>query len=147
MKKSILLAIILLGGLSVFSQVRRPNRGVPNQPYEPTEREIEKQKQKMEERMDEFINNFLSTLEADEFQKEIVKQSLNSYFEKKGEIFKAQYERSIERIDAVKELDETHFKDIEGLISEDDMGKIKELIKGEFDEKEAKKKRKKKKKN
>ena len=40
-----------------------------------------------------------------------------------------------------------HFKDLEELISESDMAKIKEMIKGNFDEKEiVKEKRKKKKK-
>jgi hypothetical protein len=110
------------------------------------EQEIEKRKKAMEERREEYMDNFISTLEADDFQKVIIEQYLESYFEKKIEIYQGNYEVDKARTDAVKVLDETHFSDIEELISEGDMKKIRAFCKGDFDEKKAEKERKKKKK-
>jgi hypothetical protein len=155
MKKTVFLIFALLIGLNVFGQMRRNrNNGIPQTRREPTEQEIEKRKRLMEERKDEFIANFLTTLEADDFQKEIIKQSLNSYFVEKLALLKIPFEHSLDREKAIKNLDDTHFVELKELISESDMTKIKDLTKGKFDEKEVvkekkkkKKKRKKKKKN
>ena len=146
MKKAALLTFILLLAFSTYAQSRRDRMGNPVISREPTEDEIAKYEQKLEDRKDEFIANFLTTLEADDFQKEIIKQYLNSYFEAKKEVLKIKYEHSIDRKEAIKKLNETHFKDLEELISENDMTKIKDMIKGDFDEKEVKKKKKKKRK-
>ncbi|MEM9679252.1 MAG: hypothetical protein AAF901_02925 [Bacteroidota bacterium] len=133
--------------LTAFAQ-RRPMRGnIPQNNQQPTQEDIEERKRKMEERREEYIANFIATLEADDFQKVIIKQTLDSYFEKKINLYKIPYQSSVEREDAVKELDENHFKELEELISENDMKKIREMLAGGFDEKEAKKKKKKKKKN
>lgn len=146
MKKIVLLAFALLLGFSTYGQSRRDRMGNPVVQREPTEKDIENYKRKVEERKEEFIANFLTTLEADDFQKEIIKQYLNSYFDEKQKLYKIKYERAFDRQEAVKNLDKTHFKDLEELISEDDMAKIKEMIQGDFDEKEVKKEKKKKKK-
>lgn len=146
MKKSALLIFALLLAFSTHAQSRRDRMGNPVINRKPTEEEIAKYEQKLEERKDEYIDNFLTTLEADDFQKEIIKQYLNSYFEAKTEVLKIKYERSFDREQAIKKLDESHFKDLEELISENDMTKIKDMIKGDFDEKEVKKKKKKKRK-
>lgn len=146
MEKLTLLALALLLGFSLHAQTRRDRMGNPIVNREPTEEEIAKYEQKLEERKDEYIANFLTTLEADDFQKEIIKQYLNSYFEAKKEVLKVKYERIFDREQAIKKLDESHFKDLEELISENDMTKIKDMIKGDFDESEVKKKKKKKKK-
>ena len=145
MKNIVIVVFALFMGLNTYSQMRRNRNMVPQTNSEPSEREIEKRKREVEERKDEFITNFLTTLEADEFQKQIIRQYLDSYIMEKEALFKVKYERSFDRIEAVKKLDETHFKDLEELISESDMAKIKEMIKGNFDEKEVKKKKKKKK--
>ncbi|MEO1033318.1 MAG: hypothetical protein AAFX55_18160 [Bacteroidota bacterium] len=145
MKKLILIALALLLGFSSYAQ-RRDRMGNPIVPREPTEEEIAKYQRLIEERKDEYIANFITTLEADDFQKEIIKQYLNSYFDRKEELLKVRYERSFDRQQAMKKLDDTHFKELEELISKNDMVKIKEMIKGDFDEKEVKKKKKKKKK-
>lgn len=147
MKKIVLLAFALLLGLSSYSQSRRDRMGNPIINREPTKEEIAKYEQKVEDRKDEYIANFLTTHEADDFQKEIIKQYLNSYYDAKSELLKTRYEHTLEREEAIKKLDESHFKDLEELISKNDMAKIKDLIKGEFDEKEVKKKKKKKRKN
>ncbi|MDO1500493.1 hypothetical protein Q2T40_10170 [Winogradskyella maritima] len=148
--KKILVLLLLIGfGTSVDAQMRRggdPLRQsrIPQQPQEPTEEQKEEYARKMKERQEEYLANFITTLEADDFQKEIIKQNLNSYFEKKIAIYKLPFERSIQRQDAIKQLDDTHFKELETLISEKDMLKIKEMIKGDFNENEVKKKKKKK---
>ncbi|WP_430468303.1 hypothetical protein [Winogradskyella ouciana] len=145
MKKIVLITFALFLGLNTFAQ-RRDRMGNPVVNREPTEKDIENYKRKIEERKEEFIANFLTTLEADEFQKEIIKQYLNSYFDAKQEVLKVKYERNFDREEAVKKLDNSHFKELEELISKDDMAKIKEMIKGNFDEQEVKKEKKKKRK-
>ncbi|NRD22482.1 hypothetical protein HNV10_04470 [Winogradskyella litoriviva] len=146
MKKSILLLFALLFAISTQAQMRRNTSRVPQTSSEPTEEQLKKRAQEMEERKDEYIDNFLTTLEADEFQKHIIKQNINSFFEAKVALFKIQYEHSIDRKTAVENLENTHFKDLEELISESDMAKIKEMIKGGFDEKEVLKEKKEKRK-
>ena len=151
MKKTILFLFVLTLSLSGYSQYgqnqrQRPGQVAPQANREPSEREIAEGKRKAEERKQEYISNFLSTLEADEFQKEITRQYLDSYWNKKIELLKVKYDHSLDREAAIKQLDDTHFKELEGLISEADMTKIKGLISGDFDEKEVKKKKRKKKK-
>lgn len=144
MKKIVVIAFALLFGINSYAQSRRDRMGNPIIPRQPTEQEIEKRKQMIEERKEEYIANFITTLEADDFQKEIIKQNLYSYYDAKIALLKVRYARSLDRIEAIKKLDDTHFKELEELISKNDMDKIKELIKGNFDEKEVKKEKKKK---
>jgi hypothetical protein len=147
MKKIILILITLMISLTLYGQRPSNMNRIPQTSSEPTEQEIAKRKRMMEERKDEFIANFLTTLEGDEFQKEIIKQSLNSFYVEKIAVLKTQFERSFDREQAIKNLEDTHFLDLKDLISEGDMTKIRELIKGNFDEKEVKKEKKKKRKN
>ena len=146
MKKIVIISFALLLGFSVQAQLRRDRMGNPVVNSQPTQQDIEKRKQMIEERKEEYIANFITTLEADDFQKEIIKQYLDSYYDAKIALLKVKYERSLDRDEAIKQLDNTHFKELEELISKNDMDKIKELIKGNFDEKEVKKERKKKRK-
>ncbi len=149
MKKVIIVFFALFIGLNVFGQ-RQRNRdrmGNPRVSREPSEQDIEKHKRKIEERKQEFITNFITTLEADDFQKEIIKQTINSFFDEKIAVLKIKFERHFDRQEAVKKLEKTHFKDLKELISESDMTKINEMIKGNFDEKEVKKEKKKRKKD
>ena len=147
MKKIVFIIFALFIGLNVFGQVgRNMNNRIPQTSREPSEKDIENRKRLMEERKDEFIANFLTTLEADDFQKEIIKQSLNSFYDAKVAIFKTPFERHFDREQAVKKLEDTHFVDLKDLISEGDMAKVKEMIKGDFNEKEVIKEKKKKKK-
>ncbi|WP_299100509.1 hypothetical protein [uncultured Winogradskyella sp.] len=146
MKKLIFIAFALLLSLNLSAQRSRNTNQIPQTQSEPTEEQIAKHKRDMEERRDEYIQNFLSTLEADEFQKHIIKQNIISFFEAKTELYKVKYEHSMDRKNAVEKLEKTHFKDLEELISENDMTKLMEMIKGDFDEKEVIKKKKKKRK-
>lgn len=148
MKKVLLILFALFIGLNVYSQRRsNMNDRIPQTNREPTEKDIAKRDKMMKERKEEFIANFLTTLEADDFQKEIIKQRLNSFYDAKVEIFKTKFEHAIDRETAVKKLEDTHFADLKELITEGDMAKIKQMITGGFDEKEVVKEKKKKKKN
>ena len=148
MKTLILVLFTFLLGFNVYGQSqmnrRRDRNRIPQ--AEPSEQQREAQRREMEERKDEYIANFLTTLEGDDFQKEIVKQTLNSFYEERVALYQIRYERSIDRKDALTKLEESHFKDLKELISEDDMTKITEMIAGNFDEKEVTKKKKKRKK-
>jgi hypothetical protein len=148
MKKLVLLFFILFLGFNLSAQIQR-NRGarqIPQTNREPTAADIAKRERMIEERKAEFIDKFLSTLEADDFQKEITKQYLYSYFDKKMEVLKVPYERSFEREEAVKKLNESHFLELKELISKPDMEKIQKLLDGEYEEEGKKKKKKKRKK-
>jgi len=148
MKKTVFIIFALLIGLNVYGQMGRRNRSnrIPQATREPSEKDIEKRNRLIEERKEEYIENFLTTLEADDFQKQIIKQYLNSYYEAKLAIIKTPFEHHFDRERAMKNLDDTHFSELKELISEGDMAKIKELTKGDFDEKEVVKEKKKKKK-
>lgn len=146
MKNLVIILFTIILGFNVNAQMRRDMNRIPQTRSEPTEQEIAKQKRMIEDRKNEFIDNFLTTLEGDEFQKEIVKQHLNTFYDAKLAILKTPFDRSFEREQAVKKLEDNHFLDLKNLISEDDMSKIKEMIRGKFDEKEVKKERKKRKK-
>ncbi|MDN3493046.1 hypothetical protein [Winogradskyella bathintestinalis] len=147
MKKTILILFAIILGLNIHAQRRRHMNDIPQTNREPSEKEIETRERKMNERKQEFIDNFITTLEADEFQKHIVKQHINSFFDERMIILKTRFDHSLDRKNAIENLENTHFKDIEELISEGDMSKIKEMIKGDFDEKEVVKKKKKKRRN
>lgn len=131
-----LVIIFTIGLGSIYAQNVAPNAS-----------QKELQERKLEERKQEYISNFLTTIDADDFQKEIIKQKIDSFFEKKLALLKLPYKRSVELQEAVHNLENTHFKDIEDIISEDTMSKIKEMIQGDFDEKKVKKEKRKKGKN
>lgn len=113
----------------------------------PNESQKVRMEQKMEERKQDYINNFLYTLDADEFQKEIIKQKLNSFFDEKIILLKRPYNRSVELQEAITNLENSHFKDIVNMVSEDTMKKIIEMAQGDFNEKEVVKEKRKKRKN
>lgn len=146
MKKTFFIVFAVLLGLNVYSQSRNMNNRIPRTNREPTEKDIAKRDRMVKERKDKFIANFLTTLEADDFQKEIIKQYLNSFSDAKIEILKTKFEHSIDRETAIKKLEDTHFVELKELISEGDMAKIKVMITGGFDEKKVEKEKKKKKK-
>ncbi|SDS96251.1 hypothetical protein [Winogradskyella sediminis] len=150
MKKVVLFIFAILLGLNVHAQRRGSSlNNIPQSNREPTKQEIAKYEREAEERKEEYIANFLTTLEADEFQKQIIKINLNSFLEEKIALLNTKFEHRLDREEAVKNLEDTHFLELQELISKSDMEKIKDLIKGDFNEKEVvkdkKKKRKKKK--
>jgi len=102
------------------------------------EKDVERKKQK-------YINDFVKTLDVDDFQKEIIKQSMYSYFEEITEINGLRL-KSYERDTQIELLDKSHFRDLKAIVSEDVMSKIMDALTGKWDKKAEKKKKKKKKK-
>lgn len=149
MKNIYILLFAAFISLNSYSQMRRQGMNmnrIPQTNTEPSEREIEKRKKEMEERKAEYITNFLTTLEADDFQKEIIKQYINSFYDAKLALLKTRFEHNLAKKEAITKLENSHFKALEELISANDMAKIKTLITGGFDEKEVVKKKKRKRK-
>ena len=146
MNKTVVAIVFLFLSLNVLSQTRRDRMGNPQVNREPTEQEIAKREREIEQRKQEYISNFLTTLEADEFQQVIIRTHLNSYYDAKLAVLKTPFERSLDRANAIKHLENTHFEELKTLISEGDMNKIQDMIEGDFDEKAVKKEKKKKKK-
>ncbi|MGB3607329.1 MAG: hypothetical protein WA775_10825 [Psychroserpens sp.] len=94
----------------------------------------------------EYISDFMSTLEIDEFQREIIFQALNTYFEKFINIQKTTLKRT-ERTAAIEHLDDYHFKDVRSIVSEATMSKIMDAVKGKWDKKAFDKEKKRKRRN
>jgi hypothetical protein len=107
----------------------------------------ENYEQKVLEEVNNRIQTFTTNLEVDEFQKEIIKQKLQSYYARKKELFVDGSLKYYERDEKVNALNLTHFSDISNMISEDTMDKIQLFIQdaGSTLEKQNKKKKKKKK--
>ena len=105
-------------------------------------KQMEKIEKEMDKRQAEYINDFLSTIEVDDFQKEIIKQRMHSYFEAKKAIYISE-PKQFKRNQLVEQLDATHFLDIKEMITEDTMTKIMESVKGTASKKDKKKKKKK----
>ena len=152
MKKAIVLFFVLLISLPALGQIQNQrlrrggqNRlGIPqNQP--PSDAQKELMKKKTLEQRQKFIADFVEKLEADEFQKEIIKSTLNDYTDKLEAFSKIKFESLIERQDAIKAFNAEHFAELKTLISESDMQKINDLIEGkkieDDDDKKKKKKR------
>ena len=106
------------------------------------EKMIEKYKEDAKQQKEEYISNFLETLAIDDFQKQIIKQSIYSYFEEIIKITKLGL-KPYERDTLIEHLDGRHFEDVKTIVSEDTMGKIMDAVKGDWDYKADKKKKKK----
>ncbi|WP_296314020.1 hypothetical protein [Winogradskyella sp. UBA3174] len=151
MKKTIFILFILFVNINVFAQQQQQQRrrnlnAPPVTSRAPTENDIEKRQRDIDERKAEYISNFMTTLEADDFQKEILKQYINNFYKEKVVLLKTKFNHSIERNKAIKNLEITHFKEVEELMSEEDILKLKDFVQGKFDDEEALKDKKKKKK-
>ncbi|MFD1061907.1 hypothetical protein ACFQ1Q_01515 [Winogradskyella litorisediminis] len=152
MRKLALFTILLLFSICVFGQIgrQRQNRFNRQPQTQPNPNQIAHMEKKAAENQAEYIRDFLSTLEADDFQKEIAKQSLNEFYEKIKEFAKIPFESSVKRKDAFDYFKSEHFKELKTIISESDSKKLDDFLDGKFDKKDSekkKKKRRKKKKN
>jgi len=151
MKKIYILICLLVTVSTVSAQFQRrggSNRNRVSQPIsqsEPTEGEIKRQKELAEERRQEYIANFISTLEADEFQKQIIKQTINSFYDKSIVFSKQQFTTSEEQKEVYEAFKKDHFAELKTLISESDSGKLDDLLNGKFKELDVKKEKRRKK--
>jgi len=145
MKRVFILACILLTTATATAQFRNQRQNRFNQPSQsaPTENEKANMKKKQAERQKEFIENFISTLEADDFQREIAKQTLNDYFKKSKEFMKISFDNSTKRKEAFLEFRMQHFAELKALLTANDNKKLDDFFEGKFEESEVKKKRRK----
>lgn len=147
--KKIFLTIFILSIFSSLSYGQRRGQGRQRQQQIPQNVDPEKEKAKFAERAEvakkKYIAEFVGSLDIDEFQKEIISQTMDSYFVELGKINKLGL-NSFEREEYIELYDKEHFKDVKEIVSEDVMAKIMDAIKGKWDRNEEKKKKKKKKK-
>jgi hypothetical protein len=99
----------------------------------------------MENKKKEYINDFVSSLKVDDFQKEIIKQQMESYFEEYKKINLLGL-REFEHKAYVQKLDDIHFVDLKAMITAEQMGQVMNALKGKWSHGEEKKKKKKEKK-
>lgn len=108
------------------------------------EKQREKYEAEMEKKKKEYIDEFVATLDVDEFQEIIIKQTMDSYFEE-AKAIRLRGLRDFETNGLIQQLDQTHFKDLRAIVSEDTMNKIIDAVKGKWDRKKEKRKNKRKK--
>lgn len=111
--------------------------------------DAEKQRAEYEKKvwveLDSRIQEFLSDLQVDDFQKEIVKQKIQSFFQERKKIYLNSYLKYFERDEQLSMLTSTHFLDIKDMINDDIMEQIQTFVKdGGAEMKKNKKKNKKK---
>ena len=115
--------------------------------------EIQKQREELESKVQENLENriqsFVTQLKVDDFQKEIIKQKLHSYYREQKDIYLNTSLKYFERDEQISILTNSHFDDIKNLITEDTMDQIQMFVKdvGTTLDKQKKKKKKNKKKN
>lgn len=113
------------------------------------EKAMIKYEAEMDRKQDEYISDFLATLSVDDFQKEIISQTMKTYFEEFKKINMLQV-RDVQRQELIENLDNSHLKDLRAMVSEDTMSKIMDALKGKWKQetnREKKKRLKKEKKN
>jgi lipase chaperone LimK len=102
---------------------------------------------KVQEEMTERIQIFADGLNVDDFQKEIIKQKMHSFYDERKSIYMDASLKYFERDEQLKALEYSHFSDIKEMISEETMSKIQSFIKDAGSSIKNEKKKKKKKKN
>ena len=99
-----------------------------SQGYAQSKSEQEKQRERLEKKFIEDQNDrileFVKQLNADDFQKEIIKQKIQSYYQAKKAIATTEL-KYFEKEEQLKSLDINHFADIKDIVSEDTMISIK----------------------
>ncbi|MEZ4856048.1 MAG: hypothetical protein R2812_06185 [Gelidibacter sp.] len=108
-------------------------------------KQIETFQKKLKEDQEERIQTFVSELNTDDFQKEIIKQKLNTYYDEKKLILQDETLKYFEKDEKLSILDASYFSDIKDIISENTMAAIKNFIKDNSSELKKQKKKKKKK--
>lgn len=113
----------------------------------------EKDKARFEERIEEkkaeYITNIVNSLEElDDFQKHILRQRLNTYYDELSKINTLNI-LTFEKTALINDLDHNHFKDFKDMLGEEFVTKLLEKAKGKdkSDQKKNKKKKKKRKKD
>ncbi len=119
---------------------------VVGQSQSDAQKQQEAYEKKVHEQLEELTSKFLGQLEVDDFQKEIIKQKIQTYYQVRKKIYTDQTLKYFERDEQLEALVINHFYDIKELVSEDTMGQIQSFVKdgGAAIKKEKKKNKKKK---
>ena len=102
--------------------------GSTAQSNDDAEKQRAEYEKKIKEELDERIQLFTTDLTIDDFQKEIIKQKLHSYYEERKKLYLEPSLKYFERDEQLIALKESHFYDIKDMISEDTMSKIQNFI-------------------
>lgn len=101
----------------------------------------ERYEEKTKEIKNEIINDITGALNLDDFEKQIVTQSIESYFEEVTKIYT--YEVPVyEKQDLVNQLDARHFNDLKTILEQEQIDFIINQLKGDWKKDKKKKKRK-----
>jgi len=111
------------------------------------EKQMEELKIKVERDKNAFIDALVTNLEVDEFQEQIIKQNLQSYFDEQQKVY-ALNSSSYAQKEQLELLNINHFNELQNICSEDVISKIRVAVLDPIKyQKKNKKKRKNKKKN
>ena len=118
--------------------------------YSQTEAEIKYEKERYEEKTKEIkaqiVSDITDALNLDAFKKQIVTQSIESYFEEVTKIYS--YDLPVyEKQDLVTQLDARHFNDLKTILKQEQIDFIINQLKGDWKKDKKKKKRKRRKQN
>ncbi len=131
-KKNIFIALVFMFSIHGFSQ---------------TAAEMKYDKERFENKANEMkaqlINDIIAELKVDAFEKQIVTQSIHSYFNEVTKIYMLDLS-TFEKQDLVTELDKRHFNDLKTMLDQDQIDFILNQIKGDWQKNQKKKKKKKK---
>lgn len=147
MKRIIVLALLLLTTIDVSAQFgrQRQNRiGRQTPVIPPNENQKEANLKRALEVRAEYISAFLSSLDADEFQKEIAKQTITDFYERLNTFSSIPFGSISEKKDAFELFKNEHFKEIKSMFSENDNKKLDEFLDGKFKKEDLDNKKKKK---
>lgn len=120
------------------------------QGYSQTAAELKYQRESFEkqtnELKEELINDVSEALNVDDFKKQIISQSLYSYFDELTKIYMLDLP-AFEKQDLVTQLDGRHFNDLKTILEQEQIDFILKQLKGDWKENKKKKKKKRKKNN
>jgi CelD/BcsL family acetyltransferase involved in cellulose biosynthesis len=105
----------------------------------------ERYEEKSKEIKAEIISDIVEALNLDAFKKQIVSQTIESYFEEITKIYR--YDLPVfEKEDLVTQLDGRHFNDLKTILKQEQIDFILAQLKGDWKKDQKKKKKKKKRK-
>jgi len=107
-------------------------------------KQVKQQKEEAKRQKEKYITEFMATIEVGDFEKEIIIQAMNSYFDELVKVNKLRL-KHYERESYIDKLDKRHFEDVNNIVSEEVMSQIMDAVKGKWKKKTDKKKKKKKK--
>ena len=99
------------------------------QTQDEAQKQREEYEKKIQEKLEERIQTFVVELNVDDFQKEIIKQKLHSYYKEQRVIYMNTSLKYFQRDEQLATLNNSHFADIKNMISDETMDQIQVFIK------------------